>query len=48
MGEFLARWRRACAACALFEEPRTTDTPDARELVVSGLIGAASGGLCAF
>jgi hypothetical protein len=25
-GEFLARWCRACAACALFLKPRTTDS----------------------
>ena len=26
MGEFLAPWYHAFAACALFEEPRTTDS----------------------
>jgi len=33
---------------ATLNEPRTTDSPDAGESAVSRVVGAASGGLCAF
>src|SRR5260221_13151520 len=43
MGEFLARWRRACAACTLFRNTRRTEPRRDRALrVLRSLVARAA------